>query len=326
MDFFLSLFTGWMSTMLFMPSWLNIGGFDCWKKGMFSNKEAIEAELYYIDKIAEVVAGSGSFIGFDLGNELNVLLRPEIDTGLSREVADNWSHIMFKKCNEVAPGKLHNNGMAHAPWFGHTYFSRKTLANDGAITPLHAWPTFTAAWGKYGDKGDIIYKYPNYMIEMAKAYSEDNKRLYQIQEIGMADNWAKSEQELENFIIGNLESCAADEDVWGFTWWCSHDTQRQFKGNYNYDLGVLDVDNNVKKAGSIFKKFIENYKAEKYYKPHPDKAIVILPGTDDENDFTNAQRYFDCLEKGIEVAFVTEDKKNNGEYLKSRGIKEIIDI
>lgn len=325
MDFFLSVFTGWMSTMMFLPPWLNVGGFDCWKKGIFSNSEAIEAEKFYIEKIAEVVADSDAFLGFDLGNELNCLTRLELDPDLTREIADNWSHTMFDKFNEVAPGKLHNNGMAHAPWFGETFFSRETLANDGSLTPLHAWSQFMGITSKYGNNSIETYRLPNYMVEMARAYANDSKRLYQIQEFGMADHWAKNEEELEKFIYGTLENCASDPYIWGITWWCSHDTGKHIKGPFNYDLGVLTTNNEQKKSGLIFKKFIENYKAENYLKPLPEKAIVILPGTGDENDCTNAYRYLDYCKKGINLAFVTEEKKNDAEYLKSRGIREVIE-
>ncbi len=327
MDFFLSLFTGWMSGMVFLPPWLNVGGFDCWKKGMFSNKDAIKAELHLIDKVAEVVAKSDVFLGFDLGNELCCLLRNDIDADLTREIADEWSHIMFKKCNEAAPEKLHSNGMAHTPWFGETAMSRKTLANDGSITPLHAWAPFTGVSGKYGINAKETYRLPIYMAEMARAYCDNVERLYQIQEFGMADQWFNTDDELENFIFGTLSNCASDKNIWGITWWCSHDIKQKYLGfvDFEHNLGIIDTENKPKAAGLIFKKFIDNFKPDKYIEPRPSKALIIKPGTGEENDFTNAQRYFDLYAKGESVAFVTEDNKSNIEYLKSRGITEIID-
>lgn len=326
-DFFLTLFTGWMSGMVFLPPWLNVGGFDCWKKGMFSNKEAIKAELYLIEKVSSVVADSTTFLGFDLGNELNCLLRKDIDMNLTDEAANEWSHIMFKKCFEVAPGKLHNNGMGHSPWFGEAAISRKTLANDGSITPVHSWAAFTGMLDKYGVKAKETHRLPNYMIEMAKAYCNDNDRLYQVQEFGMADQWFESEEELESFIIGTLENCASDKDIWGVTWWCSHDIKQEYYGfvDFEHNLGIIDTENNPKAAGLIFKRFINNYKAENYIKPKPSKALVIQPGTGEETDFTNAKRYFDCYAGGEIMAFVTEEKKNDKNYLKIRGIEEVID-
>ena len=327
MDFFLSLFTGWMSGMVFLPPWLNVGGFDCWKVGMFTNERAIKAEKLLIDEVGAVVAKSKVFLGFDLGNELNCLTRYEIDKDIDKEKVDNWSHIMFEKCNEVAPGKLHNNGMAHAPWFGDSFFTRETLANDGAITPIHAWAPFTGTTSRYGITGKETHRLPNYMIEMAKAYSNDNNRLYQVQEFGMADQWFEKEEDLKIFIDKTLENCASDKNIWGVTWWCSHDISDRFAGfvDFEHNLGVIDVNNKPKAAGLIFKEFIESCKNTEIKEIKPTKALVIKQGPGDENDYTNAERYMKLVEKGIYPAFVTPEKAGDKEYLMSRGIEEIIE-
>lgn len=326
MDFFLSLFTGWMSGMVFFPPWLNIGGPECWRVGMFSDERAIKAEKLLIDKAAEIVARSDNFLGFDLGNELNVLMYYKVDKGLSREAADKWNYEMLKKCNEVAPGKLHCNGMAHSPWFGDTFFSRKSLANEGDITPVHAWAPFTGTTDRYGLTSTQTHRLGNYMVEMAKAYCDDKDRLYQVQEFGMADQWFEKEEDLEAFIYGSLTQCATEKQIWGVTWWCSHDLLPDYIGfvDFEHNLGVIDTDNNPKAAGLIFKKFIEEYKHNKPEFIRPDKALVIKSGTNDPNDYTNAERYMKLVEKGIYPAFVTEENATNTEYLKSRGIEEVI--
>ncbi len=327
-DFFLTLFTGWMSGMVFLPPWLNVGGFDVWKLGMFTNERAIEAEKFLIKEVGKVVAESKSFLGFDLGNELNCLTRYEIDKDINNENVDKWSHIMFETCNAVAPGKLHNNGMGHSPWFGDTFFTRETLSNDGAITPVHAWATFTTTYDRYGITAPQTHRLPNYMIEMAKAYANDEERLYQVQEFGMADQWFEETEDLKTFIFKTLENCASDRSVWGITWWCSHDISDEFLGfvDFEHNLGVIDVNNNPKAAGLFFKEFIEKYKENGVCEIKPTKALIIKKGTGEESDYTNAQRYMDLVAKGINVAFITEDRKNDSEYLKMRGIKDIIDI
>lgn len=327
MDFFLSLFTGWMSGMVFLPPWLNVGGFDCFKLGMFTDARAIEAEKLLIEETAKIVAGSNAFLGFDLGNELNCLTRYEIDKNINKENVDKWSHIMFEKCYEVAPGKLHNNGMAHSPWFGDTFFTRETLANDGSITPVHAWATFTTTYDRYGITAPETHRLANYMIEMAKAYANDNDRLYQVQEFGMADQWFEKEEDLKLFIDKTLENCASDKNIWGITWWCSHDISDRFDGfvDFEHNLGVIDINNKPKAAGLIFKDFIENYKKNGVSEIKPTKALIIKDGTGEESDYTNAERYMELIAKGIYPAFVTKEKAKNSEYLNSRGITEIID-
>lgn len=327
MDFFLSLFTGWMSGIMFLPAWLNIAGFDCWKLGMFTDERAIEAEKLFIEEIGKIVAKSNAFLGFDLGNELNCVTRYEIDKNITNENVDEWSHIMFKKCYEVAPGKLHNNGMAHSPWFGETFFTRETLANDGSLTPIHAWATFTSTMQRYGIRSEKLHRLPNYMIEMAKAYANDFERPYQVQEFGMADQWFEEEEDLRIFIEKTLENCESDRNIWGVTWWCSHDISQQFGGyvDFEHNLGVIDINNNPKPAGLIFKEFIEKYKNMIIPEIKPTKALIIKQGTGEESDYTNAERYMNLIDKGIYATFVTEEKSKDREYLLKRGIEEIIE-
>lgn len=326
MDYFLSLFTGWMSGFVFFPSWLNVGGPDVWHLGMFSNERAMKAEKFYIREIAAVTASEKNFLGFDLGNELNVVANRDVDPQIDYDKCAAWSREMFRVCNEVAPEKMHSNGMAHAPWFGDTYFPRKALANDGDITPVHAWAPFTHTSRRYGFSGKETHRLPNYMIEMAKAYCDDPTRKYWVQEWGMADEWVKSEEELRIFITKTLENCVSDPSIWGITWWCSHDISHRFTGfcSIEYSLGVIDVSNQPKAAGLIFKEFIENYKEGKYPVIRPTKALVIQKGTGASEDYTNAEPYFNMLQKGEYVAFVTEENKNNREYLNARGITEVI--
>ena len=325
-EYFLTLFTGWMSGFVFMPSWLNIGGPDVWKLGMFSDERAIKAEQYYIEKISSVTNESKSFIGFDLGNELNCIANKNIDENITGPIADAWSGRIFQKCFEVAPGKLHCNGMAHAPWFGNTFFSRHTLANDGTITPVHAWAPFTGTIDKYGITAKETLRLPNYMIEMAKAYCNNDNRMYQVQEFGMADQWFDTEMELRDFIYGTLNNCASEKNMWGVTWWCSHDVSDKYTGflDFEHNLGLLDVSNKPKPAGLLFRDYIAEYKHIRENYIVPTKALVIKRGTGDENDYTNAERYMRLIHDDVYPTFVTEENASNIDYLKSRGIDEVI--
>lgn len=328
MDFFLSVFTGWMSGMVFLPPWLNIGGFDCWKKGMFTDERAISAEKYLIGKLSEVVGKSDVFLGFDLGNELNVLTRTEIDKDITKENVTRWGEVMLAECEKCVPGKMHVNGVAHAPWFGDMYFTREHLANTGAMTIFHAWAPFTGTSSKYGTDSFETAALSNYMTEMARAYcDEDEERLYNVQEFGMADEWA-SEEVLERFIVRSLDSIRSEKNVWGVTWWCSHDIQEEYLGfeKFEHHLGLIDVNNKPKKAGIVFKKYIEEEKQRPIEEIKRTKAVVIKQGSGDENDYTNAEIFMEYFKKGINIAFVTEDKAEDSEYLRKRGIEEVIRV
>lgn len=326
MDFFLSVFTGWMSGMVFLPPWLNVGGFDVMKKGMFTNEAAISAEKYLIEKLAEVVGKSAAFLGFDLGNELNCLTRREIDSDITKENVVRWGEIMLEKCEEAAPGKMHVNGLAHSPWFGDTFFTREHLANTGAMLPIHAWAPFTGTVGRYGWDSYETAAISNYMFEMARAYTdEDEKRLYTVQEFGITD-MGLDDEKIEKFIVRTLDSVRSEKNVWGITWWCSHDIVGQYIGfeKFEHYLGLLDTENKPKKAAQVFEKYIKEEKSRPIEEIERDAALIIKKGPGDENDYTNAERFMEYFKNGIHVAFVREDKAEDGEYLAKRGIKKII--
>ena len=328
LDFFLSLFTGWMSGFVFFPSWLNIGGFDFWKLNLFSDERAIEAEKLLIEEVAKVVAKSENFLGFDLGNELNVIHRPELDKNLSIEVADRWSKIMLDKCYEVAPGGLHCNGTDHGPWFQNTFFSRENLANSGFATQFHTWGSFTGTSERFGWNDNRMYSLPRYMTEISKAYAENpDERLFQVQEFGASKEWIDDDTVMETFIRNTLDFCAEEPNMWGVTWWCSHDISREFAGfqELEYSLGLLDIDNNPKASGLVFQNYIEEFQTKEITPYKPTKALVVKETKWGETDRTNADRYASQVEKGIYPAFILPEKVNDTAYLNMRGIEEIIE-
>ena len=185
MDFCLTLFTGFMSGLFFLPSW-NRKFSGVFIEGIFSNPEMIKAEEYYLREIAKVVADSPNFIGFDLGNELSCIANN--DKKVSSAECDAWNKRMLDLCEEVAPGKLHNNGVDHKPWFNGVGFSREALSNTGGITPVHCYSVFTGALRRYGRMSTESVHLAPFMTEMAKAFSNDPNRKYWVQEFGTASD------------------------------------------------------------------------------------------------------------------------------------------
>lgn len=114
--------------------------------------------------------------------------------------------------------------------------------------------------------------------------------------------------------------------MWGVTWWCSHDISDRFTGflNFEHNLGLIDVHNNPKPAGLIFKEYIKNYKQGEKKAIIPTKALIIKKGSGDDDDYTNAERYMRLVHDGVYPAFVTKENASDAAYLKSRGILEII--
>lgn len=320
MDFFLSLFTGWMSGFHFVPSWFKGGRGNA--AALTEDKEMIEAEKFYIKQISSVVAQSERFLGFDLGNELTCFFQNEKKGG-----NDKWAEEMFAVCEACATGRLHNNGVDHQPWFGETGFSRDNLANMGAITPMHSWIKFTQALERYGTLGTGSINLFGYMAEYAKAYAEHNDRQYWLQEFGISKDWEPKEDIRMEFMKRTFEAFRNTENLWGVTWWCSHDIKEELKGydHLEYDLGLIDVDNKVKPEGELFRQLCEQYRNIQPSAPKRECAMVACEETSESAGWNTAVKYMEYVDRGIYPAIILAEQVQDEKYLQSRGITKILD-
>jgi hypothetical protein len=296
---------------------------------MFSNPDVMDAQEFYIKKIAKVVADCEHFLGFDLGNELPIIIID--DKKVTKAQCDAWSKRMLAVCEQAVPDRLHNNGVDGMPWISDWGFSREVLANTGAITPLHCYAIFTQALDRFGRNSEESVHLAPMMMEIARAYCDDPDRMYWIQEFGTASS--QFDDEMIKFITDSMYAMYTENNVWGITWWCSHNVSKKFKcyDELEYQLGLFDNDNNITPSGELYKKLIDDYKNGDFRIPKRKKALIFYPFDKDgkitpDATWKNGHRYAECVRKGIYPAFVLPEKANDTEYLKSRGIEEIIDI
>ena len=323
LDFCLSLFTGWMSGFHFYPSFMKAHR----SFAMFSGESEREYEKFYIRQIASVVAQSPNFLGFDLGNELSCVT--PLDKNTTIQGNDAWQDDMFAVCEECAPGKLHNNGVDHKPWFFERDFSRSGLANTGALTPLHCWTFFTGASQRGGLLSTASLHIGEYMAELAKAYSNDPARKIWIQEFGCSKHWIEAESEsIEAFLEGSFQALCETDGMWGLTWWCSHDLPDELSGydKIEYDLGLLDVNNQPKPAAKVLARLIAQYKQNPIQPVQRSEAMVYQPAKEHtaEESWAFAEKFMAAIEQGKRPAIVLPERANDMDYLSSRGIKHIL--
>lgn len=326
MDFFITLFTGFMSGFFFLPAWIKSVSGDFFK-GIFHHEKIIAAEEYYVREITKVVKDSPNFLGFDLGNELSFLAMNDSEATVPR--CDEWHKKMLLLCEEVIPNKLHNNGVEHMPWFSNYGFSLDALTNTGRITPLHCYARFSGALTRFGRMSEESIHLAPFMAEVAKAFSKDTNRKYWVQEFGTAD--ANFDDEMDEFIIKSVEAMYTTENLWGITWWCTNNISREYTAfdPLEYSLGLHDIDNKITPAGKRFKSMVDTYKQANYTPPKRDKAIILCSQDElsvyDSNIAWNAgHRYAECIRQGIYPQIILPQYENDTEYLKSRGIKEIV--
>lgn len=327
LDYCVTLFNGFVSGQYFYPAWMQnyTGAFG---KGMFHNEKVMQAQEFYIKSIAKIVADKPHFLGFDLGNELPIIIVQ--DHTVTRAQCDAWAKRMLSLCEELAPGKLHNNGVDGMPWFDNWGFSMENLANEGAVTVLHCYIRFVQGLKRFGRLSDECINLAPFMMEIAKAFANDNSRSIWIQEFGTAEDFF--DDEIVEFISKSMYAMYAEDHLWGITWWSSHNVDKQFSNfdKLEYSLGLFDNDNNITPSGELYKKLMEEYKNGDFKAPKRTKAIIFDPYDENgkatiDNTWKYGKRYAELAKSGEYVALVLPHKANDTEYLKSRGIEEIIE-
>ena len=106
--------------------------------------------------------------------------------------------------------------------------------------------------------------------------------------------------------------------------------------NYNFSF---DNDNKITESGKMFSEMVKKYKTNSILPVKRTSAIVFRdsdipkPEIVDWNTglkfadatWKNAERFCDCIRNGIHPAIILPDKVGDKEYLKMRGIENILD-
>jgi endo-1,4-beta-mannosidase len=333
LDVEVTVLNGWMSGLQYMPAWvapLKQPSRDRPGKGnVFTDREVIEAEKLLFHRLAKAVSQHRRFLGFDIGNELGVL--QGISNPVTSVQADAWATEILDYCEAIAPGKFHVNGADDSHWFADFGFSRRNLATTGQATVVHCYVFFTGALDhyKYSDPGSLHLA--EYMVELSYAYQNDLRRRVWVEEIGASSEWMP-ENYLPEFMEHTVRNVVSTGKSWGITWWCSHDIDPAIKGfdSLEYTLGLLDLQNKPKPLG---RKLAEL--AEEMRRTPPEIAgrtvALVIPdrGLSQKTwppDWTYGSPYMDLIAQGKRPAIVLASRAKDEEYLKGRGITELIPL
>jgi hypothetical protein len=160
---------------------------------------------------------------------------------------------MIRAVRTAAPGLPVVLGADHQPWTTDKVgFSRSLLANELDVTTVHAWPYFSGFLDQFGEDDDTAWAIGAYLVQVAVAHQTTARPVW-IQEIGVAPEWVQR-LDVADATERLLRQALAVPDVAAVTWWASHDIRREYGGfnSVEYDLGLLDVRNQVKPVGRRF--------------------------------------------------------------------------
>lgn len=318
-----TVFNGWMSGFIFKPTWAQ-------EKNMFTSPEVLESEIYLLGVLGDAIGSHPALFGIDIGNELNVLAESEPFNSVE---GDRWNNRIVDCATRCFPGKIIVNGVDHQSWFPTNYaFSRRVLANTASLTSLHTWIEFTGA-RKYGDESDHVMHLQDFMIELAKAYSADSARPVWVEEYGISPLWLPQDRH-ENFLRTAIQNALTCENLFGLTFWCSHDIDRALRGfeqkngfrpfnPLEYDLGLFDTENNIKPNGIVLRDLIQQYRTG-YCPEIKNTAIVIDDAT--FNGWRYGEKYIELVRDHVHPQFVLRENAINHDYLARRHITELVDL
>jgi hypothetical protein len=323
---------GHLSSFDFRPAWI-----DTWhRRNLFTDPDVVEAEAEYLRTLAAALADRPNFLGLTLGNEMNQFSgqpHPDPDR-IGPEQADAWLARLLRACDGAAPGKLHLHSLSDAAWYLDDHpFTPAQAARHGFATAIHAW-VFNGTAQTYGARSAAVDHHAAYLIELSKAWALDAHRPVWLQEVGAPAPHIPPARAaaFARAAIRNVLDCP---DLWGVTWWCSHDVDRALADfpELEYGLGLLTNDGRVKPAGTAVARIVRELR-EGWTAPAPRTTALVLdlPEHAAGKRSTCApggayfEAYLNLAARGIRPAVVLAGRAADEAHLAARGITEVITL
>ena len=261
LDVLATLYTGWLSGYRFTPPYLE-------KEPFYTSHPWMATQMLYLEEVSKRLQPHSNFLGYDIGNEINDCWSCDPPTG------DAWMSALFQRMRELCPGRTHVNGVDQQPWFKIDTFSPQALVAQQNIVSLHCWPYWTGA-SKYGGPLDRPYTaLAAGMAALARSCGNAPQKPIWLQEFG-ACKAEMPEADVPRWMELTVTRGIAQGISW-FTWWASHDVDRRFQFHeFEYTLGLMTTDNQVKEQGRMFKSLADRYGGKPVV--IPDRALPPPP-------------------------------------------------
>ncbi|MFI6645087.1 glycosyl hydrolase [Streptomyces sp. NPDC050504] len=322
---------GHLSSFDFLPAWTRT-----WhRRNIFTDPDVVSGQVEYLRTLAAALADRPNFIGMTIGNEINQFSsspHPDPDR-ITPDQAEEWLRRVLAACEEGAPGRLHLHAEYDAAWYqdGHP-FTPWQAARLGAVTAVHSW-VFNGTAQAHGRTGTATEHHAAYMIELSKAWADDPHRPVWLQEVGAPAPLIPPEHAAE-FTARTVANALDCTDVWGVTWWCSHDVSRSLADfpELEYGLGLLTNDRKTKPAGEAIARTVAEQRERAHRPERRTTALVVETG-----GFKDAPRRAVCgpgesffeawvslTAQGVRPTAVLAERAADPEHLAARGITEVV--
>lgn len=328
LDTYVDVFQGHLSSFDFLPSWL-----VTWHTGnMFTDPDAVSAECELIKVIGGELSEEPAFKGITVGNEVNQLSDRPHPTKMSAtpEQIDAWLDNTLAAAKTAGGEALYsvNDGV----WFldGHP-FTPMQSGNKGDMTTIHAWVFNGIAQG-YGAKSEDCYAYALYLAELSKAFADDPERPVWLQEVGAPEN-VLDVADTPEFCRRTVLNALDCRNLWGVTWWCSHDVAASMSDfpEFEHALGLFDEYGNLKPIGRMFGDLACEHRDDS--RPEAKTTAIVIDVNEDGNPVNRSacgpggsvcDLWMQAHREGRRPTIVTSAIADDAKRLADLGVTELI--
>ncbi|MGW2238047.1 glycoside hydrolase 5 family protein [Streptomyces sp. NPDC001759] len=315
---------GHLSSFDFYPEWTR-----SWHhRNVFTDPEAIEAQARLLSTLGHALADRPNLIGLQLGNELNNLVEHNPVTPVE---VDHYLDTLLAAAREgLPPGRLVTHSAYDAAWYGDDHpFTPEASARKGDVTTVHPWVFSANCARRYGPRSFEVLHLAEYGTELAKAYADDPARPVWVQETGAPEPHipAADAPHLARATLLNAAECA---DLWGVTWWCSHDVDRSLADypELEYTLGLFDSAGRPKPIAEALARTVAELRARSTA-PRPRTTALVLDCTPATRSVSGpGGAYFEAWmrlrEEGGRPAVVLAERAEDTRHLAARGIERTV--
>ncbi|MDT0392838.1 glycoside hydrolase 5 family protein [Streptomyces dubilierae] len=315
---------GHLSSFDFLPAWTRT-----WhRRNLFTDPDVLDGQETLLRTLAAALADRPNFIGMTLGNEVNQFSagpHPDPDRATPDEI-DTWLGRMLAACEEGAPGRLHLHAEYDATWYQDDQpFTPGQAARHGAVTAVHSW-VFNGTAQRYGRTSVPSEHHAAWLVELSKAWAGDPHRPVWLQEVGAPAPLVPPEHAaaFTEATVANALDCP---DLWGITWWCSHDVARSLADfpELEYGLGLLTNDRKPKDTALVLERAARGPSST----PAGRSTALVVPADPALRSRCAPggpvfEAFFRLVADGARPTAVLDTRAGDPEHLAARGITETV--
>ena len=325
LDVSVDVLQGHLSSFEFLPPWV-----VTWhERNVFSDEAVVSAQAELVGSVASALATEPNLVGVNLANEPNNLLTAYPATA---EETDAWVERLLAAAHGAHPDGRHCHSAFDAVWYepGHG-FAPRTVADRGAMVVSHPWVFSEAVGTTYGALSTEATHLAEYVAEVSRAWSRDPDKPLWVQEVG-APVPSVPERDAPEFAARTLRNLARCANLWGVTWWCSHDVSRTLLDfpELEYSLGLFGNDQRRNMPKPVLSALVSTYsllRQEAVQPPPRTTALVIDVDRPAEVTRPGGTVFTEWMRRtaaGEAPAVVLSERMEDDAYLEGRGITRIV--